>query len=280
LLHTVAEIFLGYSHGHSTLVECLLTSATPLHAEIRTPYGIKSHIEAAKELKLNTTLPDYFKGQLLQDLCLGFSPDLQWDRLPDNIRKYLVKRCLGQSNSLSESQSRYLRSILCEESGMDLEVYMARCDYAAFIAAICYSRITTSPSEELVPDDSPQGNGKAITSADTLIFQTSPPAKRSISDATRQIFSYIYHKTGTACKFITVAFVADGEYQREPNYVLSNSPKIVATIIMFSLSCIWVFSKSIQKLLLPWFLVSRLFQAITTGCRNLESLSIMTHFNT
>jgi hypothetical protein len=273
-------MFLGYSHGHSTLAECLLTNATPLHAEMRIPYSIKSHIEATKELKLYTTLPGHFKGQLLQDLCLGFSPDLQWDKLPDNIRKYLVKRCLGHSNSPSESQSRYLRSTLFEESGTDLEVYMARCDYAVFIAALCYSRATTSPSKELIPDDSSQGSGKAITSADTLIFQTSTPAKRSIFDAPRQIFSYVYHKTGTACKFFTVAFVADAEYQREPNFVLSNSPKIVATITMFLLSCIWVFSKSIQRLLLPWFLVSRLLQAITTGCMNLESLSIITHFNT
>ena len=273
-------MFLGYSHGHSTLAECLLTSRTPLHADMRIPYGIKSYVEATKELKLYTTLGDYFKGQLLQDLCLGFSPDLQWDGLPDNIRKHLVKRCLGQSNFLSENQSRYLISTLCQKSGLDLEVYMARCDYAALIAALCYRRAITSPSKELLPDDSSQGSGKTVTSTDPLIFKSSTPAKQSISDVPRQILGYVYHKTGTACKFFTVAFVADAEYQRELDFVLSNSPKIVATIMMFLLCCIWVFSKSIQRLLLPWFLVSRLLQAITTGCMNLESLSIMTHFNT
>lgn len=252
---------LGYSHDHSTLAECLLTSTTTLHAKMRIPYVIKSYVEANKELGLYTTLPAHFKYQLLQDLCLGFSPDLQWDRLPDNIRKYLVKRCIGLSISLSESQSKYLKSTLCEVSGMDLEVYMARCDYAVFIAALCYSQAITSLSKEPVPDDSPQSSAKTITSADTLIFKTSTPAKLSISGAARQIFGYVYHKAGTACKFFTVAFVADAEYQRELDCVLSNSPKIVATIMMFLLSCIWVFSKSIQRLLLPWFLVSGLKQS-------------------
>jgi hypothetical protein len=256
LLHTVAEKFLDYSHNHSTLIECLLTSETPMHAEMRIPYGIKSHIEDAEELELSTTLRGYFKGQLLQGLCLGYSPDLKWDILPENIRKYLLQRCLGQSNSLSESQLRYLRSTLCEESCLDLDVYMARYDYAAFMAALCYSRADTSPSKELAQDDSSRNSEKDYVSADILVFKTSTLEKRSISDLPRQLFGYIYHKTGTACKFFAVAFVADAEYQRELDCVLSDSPNTVARITIFLLSCIWVFSKNIQRLLLPWFLVS------------------------
>lgn len=256
LLHMVAEKFLGYNHDHSTLIECLLTSRNPSHAEMQIPYGIKSHIEAAEELELSTTLRNHFKGQLLQGLCLGLSPDLQWDRLPENIRKYLVKRCLGQSNSLSESQSRYLRSTLCEESGLGLDVYIARYDYAAFIAALCYSRATTSPAKEFIQNDSSQGSDKAITSADTLLLESSTPGKWSIFKVTRQLSSYVYHKAGTVCKFFAVAFVADADYHRELDCVLSDSPNIVAITMIFFLSCIWVFSKNIQRLLLPWFLVS------------------------
>lgn len=258
----VAEIFLGYSHSHSALVETLVTNASSPPGEMRIPYYIESYIEGVEKLEATPTLRDYFKRQLLQDLCLGFSPDLRWDRMPENTRKYLVNRCIGQPCSLSETQVGYLKSALCGSSTMDLEEYIARCDYAAFMAALCYTRSTTSPMKEFIEEDTLVSGGGSIRSTDALISKPPISAKRQFTNIPGQVLGYIYHKVGVMCKFFAVAFVADPEFQRELDCILSGSPKIVASMVTFFLSAIWVYSKSIQNLLLPWFLVSSIPQAI------------------
>lgn len=252
----VAEIFLGYSHRHSALVETLVANASSQPGEMRIPYSIENHIEAVKKLEATPALRDYFKRQLLQDLCLGFSPDLQWDRMPENIRKYLLNRCLGQPCSLSEAQVDYLKSSICEGSTLDLGDYIARCDYAAFTVALYYARAVTSHTKEFVDEDTLTSGGGSIYSTDALIFKPSISTKRQLYNIPGQILGHIYHKVGVMCKFFAVAFVADAEFQRELECILSGSPKIVASIVIFFLSAIWVYSKSIQNLLLPWFLVS------------------------
>lgn len=247
---------MGYSHSHSALAECLLTSTIQSRAEMRIPYGTKIYTEVIDEQELSFTLRKYFRRQLLQELCLGFPPDIRWDRLPDGIRKYLVNRCLCQSNPPSESQRKYLASALCESSGLELDVYIARCDFAAFMAGLCYHRAAESPSKELMQDDSLQSSDKSFISADNLTVESSTLAKWPLSKIPRQLSSYIYHKIGTACKFFAVAFVADAEYQRELDCVLSDCPVIIAKVTIFFLCSIWIFCKSIQRLLLPIFLVS------------------------
>jgi hypothetical protein len=257
----VAETFLGYSHAHSTLTESLLTSHITLDARTRIPSSIENHIEAIKKFESSSTLQDHYKHQLLQGLCLGFSPDLDWDRLPENIRKYLIQRCLGQSNSPSGTQETYLRSVLHEEPDLDIRSFIARCDYAAFMAVLCYNRANLSSpeqSEQSLQESSLLNGELPIVSANRIEHSSSNSKKRSFSTMLHQLFGYVYHRIGTGCKFFIVAFVADAEYQRELDYIVSGSPMITTKILVYFLNSIWILSKTIQRLLLPFFLVSQI----------------------
>jgi hypothetical protein len=55
-------------------------------------------------------------------------------------------------------------------------------------------------------------------------------------------------------KLLAVAFVADAEFQREIDYVLRLSPKIIRVMILFCVTGVWIYAKALQGLLMPLFL--------------------------
>ncbi|KFZ18278.1 hypothetical protein V502_04173 [Pseudogymnoascus sp. VKM F-4520 (FW-2644)] len=256
VLHAVAEIGLEYSHRHASLSENLLRgTAGP---DLRMPHSFKCEAIRTKLdiAELTSKTQSHYKIELLQNLCLGVDPDLKWNNLPEQIRRHLVQRCLGQSNSLAEghfSPSAIAPYIQLTSNESDFDIHVARCNYGAYMSALFYreSAIPSSRASMITLPPTPSTLEESKTTSPTPF---SPAKKPSLVSALRTAVGYIWHATGTMVKFFAVALVADVEYQRELHWSLADSPRFIRGIVKVILDGAWVVAKTTQEILLPFFL--------------------------
>jgi hypothetical protein len=202
--------------------------------------------------------------QMVRGLCLGVDADLEWEALPEHIRRDLVGRCTEVSQPLSDAHMSFWNS---QDFGVDFETHVARCNYAVAAISLALKRVKSAAEQDYSglsnversykyssPFDE-RRSVKSVRSIADLLKKATPP-KYSVRDKTVDLFSSMYHFAGIACKFFSIAFVADPEYQRELNCTLSRLPTALRSIIRIIVLSIWIWAKAIQTLLLPAFLVS------------------------
>ena len=102
---------MGMSHEDATLVEHLL--APPSALLMRQPsvsQSVKNLLAMSKPTSSEAkSLAMFCEDQSLQHLALGFQPDIDWERMPRDIRELVVKRCTGQEmGELTQSQREWL----------------------------------------------------------------------------------------------------------------------------------------------------------------------------
>ncbi|TVY29101.1 hypothetical protein LHYA1_G002449 [Lachnellula hyalina] len=220
LVQVTAEQYLGYKTRDALLAQTLILN----NAGWRENSGCSSALE--RQLKINSKLGNtpellsVLQKQLLKDLCLGVDPDLEWEALPSEMRHYLIDRCVGISTSVLEEQKPIFMEKLNISSGVRLETHIARCNYAAFATAVSLARATSwatrdppSKSHELARVAS-----LPVLPVIDLHENTATPPKYSTYEKLRMYTGKLYHYLGKLCKFFSIAFVADPEYQREVRY--------------------------------------------------------------
>lgn len=217
--------------------------------------AIRTKLDIAE---LTSKIQSHYKIELLQNLCLGVDPDLKWNNLPEQIRRHLVQRCLGRSNSLAEghfSPSAIAPYIQSTSNENDFDIHVARCNYGAYMSALFYreSAIPSSRASMITLPPAPSTLEESKTTSPTPF---SPAKKPSLVSALRTAVGYIWHAIGTMVKFFVVALVADVEYQRELHWSLADSPRFIRGIVKVILDGAWVVAKTTQEILLPFFLVS------------------------
>lgn len=188
----------------------------------------------------------------MRDFCLGFECDLDWESLPEDIRHLLINRCLGIPIALTNDQINFLKEKLGLSTGLNFETYQARRDYAAFTGALQLSRASSWVGGDESQRTHTLRHTKSIID---ILSTTKPPAKPSLYDRMMHYSGALYHGAGTLCKFFSVAFVADPEYQRELKWTFSEGSKITQTVSQILFNGIWMLAKSCQKILLPAFMV-------------------------
>jgi hypothetical protein len=201
----------------------------------------------------------HLRHELLRDLCLGFECNIEWEALPVDIRKYLITRCLGHSSLLNEDQIQFLTNKLNISSDLKFDTFLARCNYSALASALSLSLasawVSGDKSQRAHLYQTPFGSMSILN----LFARTSPTAPPSLSDKIRKYCGFVYHQIGVGCKFFSVAFVADPEYQREVKCTFSYGPHVTQSMTRVFFTSIWLWSKAIQRLLMPIFLVSSSF---------------------
>ena len=198
------------------------------------------------------SLAKFFEDQSLRHLALGFQPDIDWDRMPRDIRELVIRRCTGQeTDELTQSQREYL---ICNQArGTPTETFLSRCNFGAFVAMS--NRRYALGARDNVFDD----NVYDEKTLDPLPFlRVKHPVTRFsgrvLLRSLKAPFSAVYHTTGVCLKLLAVAFVADAEFQREIDYVLRSSPKIIRVMVLFCVTGVWKYAKALQGLLMPLFL--------------------------
>ncbi|KAJ5639698.1 Glycosyl transferase family 1 [Penicillium longicatenatum] len=249
LIHSVAEMTMGIPHEHAALAETIV-------------FGGSTQTMAAQlsEQENPAAVEHWAKRELLKYLCLGFEPDIHWDKLPVEVRTALLSRCLGQPCSLTSSQQKALNESLSRFGADDIDVHIARCNLGVTTAISILEYAYPETGESSLPRDF-----KPPDHAQYLPRRLSSPVSLALAP-----FSFVYSKLGLISKFLVIALVADPEFQREFDHVTKPLPTIVRVPIVFILNMVWVYAKSMQDFGLSLFLfhgrmdVQRLWKK-TTG---------------
>ena len=194
--------------------------------------------------------------QLMKDICLGFDCDVDWEKLPEDIREHLVNRCVGLSSAVTEEQKVFLKAKLHISKGLDFDNYLARCDYAALMGALSLSRAYSWISGDQSHKAHQASDAKFVISVVDLLGSHALPAKPSVYDTTLKYCEKFYHGAGIFFKFFAVAFAADPEYQREVKWTFSDKLSVIQYLSTAIFIGIWMWAKFFQRILLPAFLVS------------------------
>jgi hypothetical protein len=253
-----AEQYLGYSSHDAVLAQTLWLNNGVWSEDSVVPSVLERQLKINSKLGNAPELLDVLRKQLLKDLCLGVDPDIEWEALPSETRHYLINRCVGISTSVPEEQKPIFADKLKVPSGVSLETYIARYNYAAFISAISLSRATawvTGDFSSRLHELTRVASLPVLPVID-LHENTATPPKYSVYDRIRVCTGIIYHYLGKLCKFFSIAFVADPEYQREVRHGFPGAAHPGNFLVRGVLIGIWMWSKSVQQFLLPILLVS------------------------
>jgi hypothetical protein len=255
LAQVAAEHFLGFSTHDATLAQSLWAS-TSAWGDSANSCLLERQLLTCTKAGDASKLISHLRKQLLKDLCLGLDCDTEWEGLPEDIREYLINRCLGLSATLNDNQIQFLSSKLNISCGLNFDTFIARSNYAVLTGALTISRAGAWLSGD--QSQRSQLHLRTINSMSmlNLFARTAPIAPPSLSDRLRKYCGFIYHQIGIGCKFFSVAFVADPEYQREVKFTFSYGPHVTQSMTRFFFTTIWMWSKAIQQLFLPIFLVS------------------------
>ncbi|KUJ20420.1 glycosyltransferase family 4 protein [Mollisia scopiformis] len=255
ILHAVAERFMGMTHESATLAESFLVPVPTYHIARHSPVPsrVKNYLTVSKcSASQARALARFCEDQTIQFLALGFDPDLQWEHLPRNIRELIIKRCTGQEENLTRSQHEWL--VFNHARGIPIKTFMTRCNFGAYVAMSNRRYALGARNDTL---------GEIFYHQDTLtslsfLRVTPPVAKFTTQKIIRSLkvpFSTVYHNLGIYLKLLAIAFVAEPEFQRELNYAIHKNPKVVRNIIFFFATGVWKYTRSIQQIVMPIFLL-------------------------
>ncbi|KAF3390281.1 hypothetical protein F1880_008989 [Penicillium rolfsii] len=233
LVHSVAEMVMGIPHEYAALSEAIISG------------GVTHTMARLLREEANTSLVvQWAKKELLRQLCLGFEADIHWDKLPVEVRKVLLSRCVGQQCGLPESQRQWLQQSLCQFDTKDLDIHIARCNLGAAMAISILDYSHHGTGEAAIPKE-----------PETAEFISYVPRKLPLPlTLLRSPLSYAYHKLGSVVKFVVIAAVADPEFQREFDHVSKQLPKFIRVPTVFLLNMIWIYAKVMQDFGLSFFL--------------------------
>jgi hypothetical protein len=258
LIQVTAERYLKYSTRDAVLAQTLWLDNGVWNDDATGPTVLERQLKINSKAGTASDLLEVLRKQLLRDLCLGIDPDIEWESLPAEARQYLMNRCTGNFNALPQDQATVLSKKLHLPTGANFETHVERSNYAALTSAISLSRATSWVSGDF------SSRSHQLTRVASLPIlpvidlheHTATPPIYSFYDKIRVSLGIVYHYLGTLCKFFSIAFVADPEYQREVTHTFPGARHPGNFIVRCVLLATWLWSKSVQQFLLPIFLVS------------------------
>jgi hypothetical protein len=245
LVRATCEHHLGMSHDHSILAEIIVVDEVT-DAEISIPEGVKRLLNTSTQERAH--IIDHGSKILLRHLLLGVNAETEWDELPKDIRRFLLKHCTGHSQALSVNEEAWITSRTCATDAFNCDEYIARYDLsAALTASILAFAKAIAPSHG--------GYGSDVDNLhlhDEHIFANSNLAINIPSRGPFKRLFFRLQQVWKACvKFCILSLVADAEYQRELDYMLRTQPLFIYWPVSFVLNCIWMYVKFLQGVIIP-----------------------------
>jgi len=250
LLHLIAETMLGFSHDDAVLAESLV--ALSLATESPVSQYVKNHINSGSSSDQVRSFAKYCDKQTLKYICLGYDCDVDWEGLPRDIREFVVGRCNGHEETLTKKQQDWLA--FNKDSNIPMSTFIARCNFGAYVA-LSSRRYALGTKSATSFEDLRRENIPEMFEFLKFKHSTSKYTTRTLVQRLKVPFSIVYHNIGVGLKLLAIAFVAEPELQRELDYALTSSPKIVRSSTMFLITQIWRYTRTLQSILLPIFLL-------------------------
>jgi len=255
IVQAAAEARFAFSRDHSNLAELLAVEHMPDaigEAQLSLPEGIKRQLEWSTAER--TRIMKTGEQEVLRYLILGMDCDTEWDLLPEKIRCSLLKRCLGEQCDITEGQGDWMRSRFCRNAGADLETHFARCNLGASLAALISDYAKAVDADYHYQDRSEPTDAEYQKFIGAIVNEAGPTAESSTTEKVIWPILTVVHAIRITIKFFVVSIVADPEFQRELDYVISDKPVFVRWPARLVLNGIWIYCKFLQGLILPTFM--------------------------
>lgn len=241
---------LAFSHDDANLAESLV--ALSLGTEFPVSQSVKNHISSNSSSAQVRSFAQHCDKQILKYISLGYECDVDWEVLPRDIREFVLGRCSGREETLAKKQQDWL--VFNKDLEIPISTFIARCNFGAYVAlsnrryalgtksVISFEDLRGEHNPEVFEFLKPKHSTPKLTTT-TLVQRLKIP------------FSIIYHNIGVGLKLLAIAFVAEPELQRELDYALASSPKFIRNTTMCFITQIWVYTRALQSILLPIFLL-------------------------
>ena len=256
LVQATCEHHLGMSHEHAMLTE-LLISATGETTVASIPEGVKSQVESSLIERMR--IFDYHNSSVLRYELLGVACETEWDRLPYDIRMFLLDRTSASSPKLTVEVSDWLQSRMHATDVITPQQYLQRCDLGKHLtmSILEYAKDVHSSicSSFMEPESDTEGETNSHR-----FSRSSYPAQVDITAPRRpfslhRAISSLARRARTVVKFFCISLTADPDYQRELNYVMRELPPFIRTPTAILLNSLWCSCKFLQGLILPYILL-------------------------
>lgn len=251
ILHATAFLRLKLSRSDSGLTATLL--ARPEGAQsLAIPEGIKQQLELYPT-ESRRSIEDENK-ELLSHVLLGLNADHDWDMSPACLRKDLLDRWEGKTSRLTAEDATWLSERFGRQDNLQR---VARGNLGAALAILVGSHAKSMlgvDSEKDLVSLSSSVTDEWLVEAERLA--TAKQHNSHFLDICLYGFRRVFDGARFALKFLVISTVADPEYQRELDYVLADKPFLVRWPAKTVLIGIWLYCKTLQRIILPVFLVS------------------------
>jgi hypothetical protein len=77
---------------------------------------------------------------------------------------------------------------------------------------------------------------------------------RHVIAALRHVINAGHHALSIGIKFLVISLVTDPHFQRELDYLMAGMPGMIRRPVTFFLNGIWIYCKTLQRIILPFFL--------------------------
>ncbi|KAI9733678.1 MAG: hypothetical protein M1834_003280 [Cirrosporium novae-zelandiae] len=248
-LHAVSETIYSLPHNHSYLMESLLTPLTEDPVEFLYEDYNRPLLSGSNFSGKYPTASKYWELQQLSYLCFGIRFETEWEDLPGDIRRVFLQRLLGQGSKLSDNQWEWLQVRFCGSDKLDIETFIARCNYGVSLASEHQKAFSNLDDDNLLLD------GDADDDNQEQLMFVATDLKPSWSTKALELIRIPMTFILQCVKFFTFAMIAEPELQRELDYVLDEKPVIFRIPAKLFINFVWVYGKCTQRLALPFFLL-------------------------
>jgi glycosyltransferase involved in cell wall biosynthesis len=229
LIHAAAESFLGIPHEYAIFAQSFSHTSTSETLSRQ----IKNELDHASIAK-------WANNEAIRQLCLGFQPDVHWEKLSHEIRLTLLDRCLENSSTLASEQSEWLEQNLCQFDAIDLNVHIARCNLSCSILMDLLDLVDKNTA----------------STPNTMVFNSTGYISQAPVKPPRfaKFFQVFWTSFAITVKYMVMAIIAEPEFQREFNYVTKGQNSFWRVPLILAMNTLWIYSKLVQDTVLMWFL--------------------------
>lgn len=257
LLHACCETMFGMPHHQAELAESM-NACRPVTDQIY-PVSECSR-RSMPSLLLGPEALDFERAcrkEILHNLCLGYDCDTQWDSLPLEIRRMFLRRCLGTRGRFTNTEMSWINTNVLAEDSCTILSRVARYDLGAYLAVNKLNYFQQRGDQALNEKEYRQMTADILEAYHPVLNRSAVSILSIFTEYVRIPLAYVYHTIGTWMKFFVLACMADPEYQRELHGALVRTPSILAKPLTFTLTGLWIYSRTAMSIVLPFFLYHR-----------------------
>ncbi|KAK4984016.1 hypothetical protein LTR50_006855 [Elasticomyces elasticus] len=273
VVQATLHVKLGLSYDHATLAALLVVDHDGSE-DVSIPEGIKRQLETSSTERA-TAVKDADR-ESLRHMLVGLDCDREWDNLPKTTRSLLLKICCGEDLEMTAEQLGWIRA----RDSLDLEEQFARARLGAALTlqVEAYARALEADGHYRDRFEPADTRYSRLLGAPALPVVDANDRTGLFVEKVRQPVHRAIQAVRFAIKFFVVSLVADPEFQRELEYVVSGRTVLLRWPAKAILNGIWIYCKTLQRIIIPQVLLYDR-ESVTTLYNNMKGIQTVVEKN-